>query len=105
MIALFIIIRILLTVIICTTEKDVGSVIETCIDRISHHAVIFEPAKAKLLARNLRLWGINFESYKDVCKLWVNNKAGQCTLGQLVCALFRSGLARLTCGLRPVCKL
>ena len=84
-----------------------GSVIEKCVNCISENAVKFEPATAHLLASYLGigLRGSNVESYKEVCKLWVNNKAGQCTLGQLVCALFRSGLARLTCGIRPICKL
>ena len=80
---------------------------ENCVNGINESAVAFESAKAHLLARNLGigLKGSNVMSYKEVCKLWLNNNAGQCTLGQLVCALFRSGLARLACGLRPTCKL
>ena len=80
---------------------------ENCIDGINESAVVFEPAKAHLLARNLGigLGGSKIMSYKEVCKLWLNIKAGQCTLGHLVCALFKSGLARLTCGLRPICTL
>ena len=94
-------------VIICITAEDVDRVIETCISRMSEHAVVFEPAKACILARNLGigLRGNNVKSYKEVCKLWLHNKGDQCNLGQLVCGLFRSRLARLSCGLRPICKL
>ena len=94
----------------CNTDDDDSSQIERCINDLPEHAVTFELAKASTLAQNLGIAGIdgsnNFWSYKEVCKLWLNNNSGdQCTLSQLVCALFKSGLARLCCGLRPICML
>ena len=90
-----------------TGEDGQRSLIETCINSISDHVIAFELTKAHTLATNLGIGSgrNNFVSYKEVCMLWLSHKGVQCSLGQLVCALIKSGLARLTCGLRPICKL
>ena len=66
----------------------------------------FDPKKASTLASKLEIeTEVAVESYKEVFVQWMEEKGSEkCTYGQLVCALFESGLAKLASRLRPICE-
>lgn len=79
--------------------------IKNCLSSLNESCVPFEQEKAQLLAQNLEIDLGDCQTYKDVClKCLEVMGSDKCTLGQVVCAFFRSGLARLCCELRPICK-
>lgn len=89
------------------TDNAEDDHIKKCVDRLDESCTTFEHAKARLLAKHLRIEseGSSCQGYKEICSRWIEAKgADLCTLGQLVVALLQSGLARLVSGLRPICK-